>query len=45
MVGLADGFREGDADGAEKRSEAFTSCVAAEHLKRRKPGEQAVHIS
>jgi hypothetical protein len=40
-VGLADGGLDGDADGAEKRSEALALTVAVEHLKRRRPGRTA----
>jgi hypothetical protein len=39
-VGLADGVPDGDADGAEKRSEALTLSVAVEHLKRRRRKEE-----
>jgi hypothetical protein len=39
-VGLADGFRDGHANGAEKRSEALVSSLAVKHLKRRRRGEE-----
>ena len=39
-VALADGFPDGDADGAEKRSEALVLSVAVEHLKRRRREEE-----
>src|ERR1039458_1527985 len=34
-LGSRTGVRDGDANGAEKRSEALTLSVAVEHLKRR----------
>jgi hypothetical protein len=39
-VGLPDGVRDGDANGAEKRSEALTFSMAEEHLKPRRREEE-----
>ncbi len=39
-VGLADGFRDRDVNGTEKRSEALILSVAVERLERRRRGEE-----
>ena len=39
-VGVADGFRDGDANNAEKKSEAPILIAAVEYLKRRRRGEE-----
>ena len=44
-LGWRTGFRDGDANGAEKRSESLALAVAMEHLQRRRRGEEREQVS